>query len=232
MTSPLQVFLGFDRRQPVAFEVLAHSIWTRASRPISITPLLIDQLPIKRVGLTGFTYSRFLTPYLSNFRGYSLFLDSDELCNGDICEIMLYPAAYPGADVYVVDHKTRKFERPSVMLFDNTKCQTLTPEFVDNPTNSLFDFKWAKAIGNLPNDWNHLVNYDEPNPGAKIIHYTQGIPCWEETNSGEYAGHWWEEFQQMNSSVSFSDLMGKSVHAEHVYKRLNDAKTKREAINA
>jgi len=220
-----RIFLGFDKRQPVAYQVLAHSIWARASKSVSITPLIINQLPIKRVGLTGFTYSRFLVPYLSDFKGYSLFLDSDELCVADILDIILYPVAYPGASVYMVNHQFEKYECPSVMLFDNSKCKNLTPEFIDNPTNNPFNLKWADKIGVLPKEWNHLVGYDQPNPEAKIIHYTQGVPIWPETKDCELSELWWNEFKLMNSSVSFDELMGKSVHAKHVYERLERAKT-------
>ena len=65
----LNVFIGYDQRQPVAFQVAAHSIWKHASYPVAITRLQLNQLPIKKTGLTEFTYSRFLVPYLCQFQG-------------------------------------------------------------------------------------------------------------------------------------------------------------------
>ena len=73
----LRVFIGYDDRQPVAYNVLQFSIATRSSRPVTITPLIINQLPIKRTGLTPFTFSRFLVPWLCDYQGTALFLDID-----------------------------------------------------------------------------------------------------------------------------------------------------------
>jgi hypothetical protein len=91
----LQIYIGFDSREPLAYHVLAHSIMQRASRPVSITPLIQPQL--RACGLytrergatesTEFSLTRFLVPYLSGYEGTSLFLDSDMLCQADICEL-------------------------------------------------------------------------------------------------------------------------------------------------
>ena len=52
----LKVFVGFDERQRVSFTTLATSIFETASRPVSITPLVLHTLPISRRGLTPFTF--------------------------------------------------------------------------------------------------------------------------------------------------------------------------------
>jgi hypothetical protein len=217
----LQVFIGYDTRQPVAFNVLSHSIWKRASRPVSITRLSLSTLPIKRRGLTEFTYSRFLVPFLSDFDGYSLFIDSDSICLTDIYDLLKFIILKPDADVYLVKNPKLKFEWASVMLFNNSKCRILTPDFIDNNANVLFDFAWTDNIQELPPDWNHLVHYDSPRNDAKLVHFTQGIPCWRETLNSEYTIEWTREFKEMNSTVSFDELMGNSVHAKFVHNRLN-----------
>ena len=84
MSELLRIFIGIDKRQPVAYHVLCSSIQRRCSRPVSFTPLIIDQLPIDRVGLTDFTFARYLVPYLCNYEGKALFIDSDILLNSDI----------------------------------------------------------------------------------------------------------------------------------------------------
>ena len=213
----LRVYIGFDPRQPVAFQVAAHSVWKHASVPVEITRLQLNQLPIKRVGLTSFTFSRFLVPWLSDYDGTSIFLDSDILCRYDLSDLLAYPLAYPEASVFVVDH-ARKFERPSVMVFNNALCKTLTPEYVE--TAPLFDFAWASKIGTLPKEWNHLVGYDAPNPLAHVVHFTMGIPCWPETIGSEFAQDWLAMFKEQAGSVSFEALMGPSVHVPHVRNRL------------
>ena len=206
----LKCFIGFDPRQPVAFQVCAHSVWEHASRRVEIVRLDLRTLPIKRRGLTEFTYSRFLVPWLSYFDGQSLFLDSDMLVRGDICELDVPPA---GA-VSIVRSKL-KFEWASVMRFDNAKLKHMTPEFIDDPANRLYDWTWADdQMGRLNPEWNHLVGYDDPNPDAKIVHFTKGIPVWPETKDCEFAAEWWACCNRSNSSVSYDALMGPSVHNE------------------
>jgi len=214
------VYIGYDPRQPVAFNTLAQSIWRYASRPVSITALDLKTLPIERTGLTEFTYSRFLAPWLSSYEGYSLFVDSDFLCLHDVIELLMYPIAEPECAVYVAKNPTRKFEWPSLMLFDNTRCKILTPKFVDDKLNHLFNFAWAEKVGNLPLEWNHLANYDTPRPDPKMVHFTQGIPVWPETKDSEHVKAWFEAFDHARSTCSFDDLMGHSVHAKPVRERL------------
>src|SRR5207249_2924434 len=104
-----KIFIGYDVRQPVAFQVAAHSVWERASKPVEIVRLALKQLPITRTGLTEFTYSRFLVPYLSDYTGISIFLDSDVLCLADIWELEQL-AWGQAAQVLVVPHEVRRFE--------------------------------------------------------------------------------------------------------------------------
>ena len=215
----MNVFIGYDPRQPVAAQVLAHSIWRHALGPVSITYLCLSQLPIKRRGLTEFTYSRYLVPFLSEFHGTSIFIDSDMLCRSDLTQLFAYPLAYPEMEVFVVKH-LQLYEWPSLMVFNNARCTRLTPAYIEATMNPLYDMKWAEAVGELPNEWNHLVGYDLPNPDAKLVHFTQGIPCWPETHDSEFGQAWREEAKRSMSTLSFSAIMGPSVHAESVYKRL------------
>lgn len=212
---PLRIFIGYDPRQPLAYNVLQHSIARHASRPVAITPLILSQLPIKRRGLTEFTFSRFLVPYLCNFKGQAVFMDADMVVKGDIVE--LFEKSDPAA-VSVMQNQPR-FEWPSVMLFNCGACLRLTPEFVDDEKNKLFDLEWAPSVGKIPEEWNHCVGYQEPKD-AKLYHYTQGLPCWFETKGLPEDSHWQEEHQAMNSTVSWKDLMGGSVHAKPVLQRL------------
>ncbi len=63
----MQIYIGVDSRQPIAFTALAHSIMWRSSKPVSIAPLVLHQMPVQRRGLTEFTYSRFLIPHLMGY---------------------------------------------------------------------------------------------------------------------------------------------------------------------
>lgn len=208
----MKVFIGYDPRQPIAFQVCAQSVWDHASEPVEIVRLDLRTLPIKRRGLTEFTYSRFLVPYLCGFKGSAVFLDSDILVRADICWLKDW-AFEEQESVHVVTNEHLKFERPSVMAFRNDECTLLTPRYIDDARNKLFDFAWAEAgVGDLPKEWNHLVGYDPPNPDAKIVHFTRGIPVWPETGNCEFAKEWVETYKRMNSTCTFQELMGQSVH--------------------
>jgi hypothetical protein len=210
----LRVFIGFDHRQPVSYNVLQQSIFTRSSKPVAITPLVITQLPLKRVGLTPFTFSRFLVPYLCDYKGWALFLDIDMLLLDDIAK--LFDCADDKYAV-MVSKNEKRFEWASAMLFNCEKCQILTPEYVES-AEGLHQIKWAheEEIGDFPREWNHLVGYDEPRKDAKLVHYTQGVPCFPETQTSEYRDEWYHEHQITNLARPWMELMGNSVHAAEV----------------
>lgn len=220
LLEPLRVFIGYDPRQPLAYNVAAHSVASRSSVPVAITRLQLNQLPITARGLTEFTYSRFLAPWLCGFQGWSIFLDADVLCLGDIAELMVLAKNGPPSPVHVVGHQgERAFERASVMVFDNERCRIagLTPEYVEKNAKSLLGLGWAgKPDLGLPKEWNHLVGYDAPRTDAKIVHFTMGIPCWSQTWNSEYASAWSAEDQAMRHTCSFDELMGNSVHVPHL----------------
>jgi len=131
---------------------------------------------------------------------------------GDICELLAMASSKH--DVQVVKGKM-PFEWPSLMLFNNKRCQFLTPEFVQNAANP-FDLKWAKSVGDLPSEWNHCVGYDKPRRDVKLVHFTQGVPLFPETEHSEYTAEWRAELEAAVDSESWETLMGQSVHTPHV----------------
>lgn len=207
-------FLGYDHRAPVAHTVLDMSIREHAKRPVSITPLVLHQLPIKRAGLTPFTYSRFLVPYLMGYRGWAVFLDTDMMLRADINE--LFDFADESKAIMVVKNEKR-FEWASAMLINCAACEMLTPEFIESAERlHTLEFLPDEKVGELPPEWNHLVGYDPPRPRAKLVHFTQGIPAFPETEGSEYQDEWRSYVKMATSAVSWGELMGRSVHAANV----------------
>ena len=129
---PLRIFIGYDHRQPVALNVLQFSIFRRSSKPVAITPIVLPTLPMKRTGLTPFTYSRFLVPWLSDYQGWALFLDIDFLVLGDIAELF---ALADDRYAAMVSKNPKKFEWASMILFNcgHPANRVLTPDYVDDP---------------------------------------------------------------------------------------------------
>ena len=217
----IKVFIGYDPREAVAYSVLSHSIHVRSSQPVSITPLMLSELggimtrerhPLQS---TDFSFSRFLTPYLSDYSGWSVFMDCDMLMLNDIAG--LYALRDERYAVMVVKHQhvpreNRKFlDQPqtpypkknwsSVMLFNNAKCRALTPEYVNTASGlELHQFKWLDSddlIGAIPDCWNHLVGYNPPRADASLVHYTLGGPYFDEYRDCEYGENWRRELQAM-----------------------------------
>jgi hypothetical protein len=217
----IRVFIGFDPRETVAFHVLGHSIHARATVPVSIAPLMLSQLhgvltrerhPLQS---TDFSFSRFLTPYLCDYAGWSVFMDCDMLMRADIAGLWSLRderyAVMVVKHVHVPKEATKflgepqsKYEKKnwtSVMLFNNARCRTLTPDYVNRATGlELHQFKWLEGdhlIGELPARWNHLVGYDVPSKDAALVHYTLGGPYFPEYGDCEYSAEWRKERDDM-----------------------------------
>jgi hypothetical protein len=211
----LRIFIGYDPRQALSYNVLQFSILRRATIPVSITPLVLDTLPIKRQGLTPFTWSRFLVPWLCDYEGDGLFLDADMACLGDVAELMEHTKDLSYAAW--VSKNEKKFEWASAIFFecDHPSNRILTPEYIET-ARALHGMQWLKddEVGDLPREWNHLAGYDAPDaPDAKMVHFTQGLPIYEETKGSPYREEWLAEHKAMNHIESWQALMGNSVHA-------------------
>jgi hypothetical protein len=222
----LNVYIGYDSKESVAFYTLAHSILRRASIPTGIAPLMQSQLskmywrPRGITETSEFSLTRFLVPALSGFRGWSIFMDCDMLCRADIAGLAEQIERQPDKAVLVCKHdyvpKTeRKFlghlqtkyprkNWSSVMVFNNPLCRVLTPEYVNSASGlDLHRFNWIDdaAIGELPLEWNWLVSEYPHNPAAKIVHYTIGGPYFAEYRDCDYAEEWFAEFESMRSTA-------------------------------
>ncbi len=219
----IDIYIGYDPREAVAYNVLCHSINVRASKPVSITALSLSQLgPLmvrerNPLQSTDFSFSRFLVPHLSNYQGWSIFMDCDMLVLDDVEKLWaLRDDRYavmcvkhnhnPKEDIKFLGASQTKYEKKnwsSVMIFNNSKCKALTPEYVNTATGlQLHRFQWLEGddlIGELPHRWNHLVDYDEKIPTQDIsnLHYTIGGPYFEAYANCEYAEEWRHERDTM-----------------------------------
>jgi hypothetical protein len=104
----------------------------------------------------------------------------------------------------------------SVMLFRNKYCERLTTSYVNTASGlDLHRFAWCpdEDLGSLPLEWNHLVGVYEPNPNAKLLHFTEGGPWFRDYAHCEHANEWFEELQRACPSVNIA----KPVWGEHAY---------------
>lgn len=214
--TPIPVFIGYDPREAVAYHVCVNSIIRNASAPVAVIPIALNLFQDYREthtdGSNNFIYSRFLVPYLMEYRGRAIFIDGDMIVRSDIVE--LYNILQPGMDVAVVkhDYKTKMKQKylgsknedyprknwSSVIVWD---CQTwpnrkLTPDFVmKQPGSYLHRFSWIDddRIQALPPEWNWLPDEFGANDNAKLLHYTLGTPCFHEFADTPQAEEWHKE---------------------------------------
>lgn len=210
----LDVYIGYDSQERVAYHALCQSLIDHAARPLRLIPIAIQTLgglhtrPRVSTQSTEFSFTRFLTPYLSGYEGWSLFMDCDMLVRADIDElfaladdryaVMVAKHDYiPRDKVKFLDNQQTVYPMKnwsSVVLFNNARCRSLTPEYVQTASGlDLHQFKWLESealIGAVPLEWNWLVGEYEFNPDARIVHFTIGGPYFEEYADCDYADEW------------------------------------------
>ncbi len=218
----IRVFIGYDKREAIAAQVLAYSIQKRSSLPVSITFLKTEQLDCywrerDPKQSTDFTYTRFLVPYLCNYEGQAIFMDCDMLCLTDIAELLEdhEPLRDTTPSISVVKHDyipkdLKKFLNQeqtaykrknwsSLMVFSNSQCKVLTKAVVNQASGMfLHQFHWLEddQIERIPQEFNYLVGEYKPT-NAKIIHFTNGGPWFKEYENCEYADEWRKEYEEM-----------------------------------
>jgi hypothetical protein len=221
----LKVFIGYDPKESIAWHVHAHSIYSRSSIPISIIPLNLNNLkkiynrPIDPKQTNLFSFSRFLSPYLSDFDGFSVYFDCDMLMQVDIAELLIEAEINPGKAVYVVKHdyepkdsskylgtKQLKYPRKnwsSMILWDcgHKSNACLTADYVEKSSPMhLHRFLWLKdeEIGELDKRWNWLIGeYDSPPKNVANIHWTLGGPYFNDYADADCADLWNKEKDKM-----------------------------------
>jgi lipopolysaccharide biosynthesis glycosyltransferase len=218
----LKVFIGYDSRETIAWQVCQHSLLRHAKTEIEIYP--IKQQTLRELGLytrprdatasTEFSLTRFLTPYLAAHDGWTVFVDCDFLFTTDITKVV------EGLDrlkaVHVVQHDYTPANRvkmdaqtqttyprknwSSFMLFNNAHpaVKALTPAVANLASPAfLHRLQWISdesLIGALPRTWNFLVGeYPKPAELPHAIHFTNGGPWFEDWKQVDYADLWCAE---------------------------------------
>ena len=209
----INLVVGFDQRESIAYHVFCQSVVDRASMPVAFVPLLPKSLSgyteSHRDGSNIFIYTRFLTPWLMGYTGWAIFADGDMVCTADIAE--LWKLRDPSKAVMVAKHdyktkaqtkylgnKNENYPRKnwsSVILWNcgHPDNRQLTPDLVASKDGAfLHRFTWLDddKIGEIPKEWNWLAIEYEPKDDAKLIHYTLGTPCFRDYRDSEMADKW------------------------------------------
>ena len=90
----MKIFVGYDTREDITYQVCEHSI--KQHQPnAEVLPLKMKELreaglytrPIDPLSTTEFTFSRFLIPYMTNYKGWAVFCDCDFVWTADVSEL-------------------------------------------------------------------------------------------------------------------------------------------------
>ena len=198
----MKILIGYDSREACCYDVCKISIESNTKSKTNISPIRLDQLDMYKreedlLASTEFTYSRFLTPWLCEYKGWALFCDCDFLFLHDLSELFeLADDRYavqvckheytPRGDVKMDGKKQTTYPRKnwsSLILWNcgHEANAQITPDVINTQTGKfLHRFEWLSddQIGSLPIQWNWLVGYyQEPHAGEpRALHYTDGGP--------------------------------------------------------
>jgi lipopolysaccharide biosynthesis glycosyltransferase len=218
----LKAFIGWDSREPEAYEVARSSLLRHASIDVEVAPIklqdLVDQEIYTRqvdpLASTEFTYSRFFTPLLAGFEGWALFFDCDFLWLDDIAPLLDY--CDDDKAVFCVQHdytpkETAKMDGKvqtqyprknwsSFMFFNAAHPSTrqLTPAVINRESGAyLHRMQWAEdpEIGALPTEFNWLEGWNSVDQDGRprAVHFTRGGPWFEDWQNVDFAKEWLEE---------------------------------------
>ena len=220
----VKIYIGFDQRESIAYHAFVQSLIDHASIPLDITPLAVKTLKgyeeKHKDKSNDFVYSRFLTPFLNDFKGWAIFVDGDMICQTDIKELLDLRDNSKALQVVKHDYKTKANQKylgninqdyprknwSSVILWNcaHPKHKLLTPDFIANESGKyLHRFSWLEdnEIGELPKEWNWLVTEYPNNEQANIIHYTLGTPCFKDYRNTEMADIWLKKYDRLNNGM-------------------------------
>ena len=220
------VFVGYDSREDIAAKVCVFSISSRSQLPLENLSFLKSEnikqyTRAKEINQsTDFTYTRFMIPFMENYKGFSVFCDCDFLFQADIKDlissidntkavsVVKHPAYIPNSTIKmdgIEQHIMKRKNWASLMVFNNAhpSNKVLTPLFVNTvmPGRKLHQFDWLQddEIGSVPLDWNTLDDYyllDAP----KAIHFTDGGPWFADYKNTMYSKKWIAEYDKFTNT--------------------------------
>ena len=220
MSEKINIYVGFDQKEAVAYHVFCQSLIDNTSIPLQIHPMALRTLNKYKEHhqdrSNDFVYSRFLIPFLNNYQGWAIFVDGDMICQSDIKELFDLRDETKALMVVKHNYKTKARKKYLEILMKITQekigqvlfygivviknIRYLTPEFVANQTGKfLHRFSWLddKDIGELPLIGIGLAIEYEDNTNAKIIHYTLGTPCFKDYKNTALSDIWYKYIQSI-----------------------------------
>ncbi len=252
-----KIYIGFDSSnygQQIAWEVCERSILKNCSDTSKIEiikPVKKDMIKqgiftrTDKDGATEFTYTRFFAPYLNNYKGYALFVDSDYLWECDIlelfekytdpkCAVSCVKHAYTNCnDKKKMDGQAQEWypkkNWSSLMIFNcehPNVVKNLTLENVNTKSPKwLHRMEWcdedAGEILEIPKDYNYLVDYYNDGD-IKALHYTDGGPWHPGYENVTYGDRWLKYVSEEEKEKIKWSIENEYNHLNEKYIKLYD----------
>ena len=224
-----RVFIGWDPAQQEAAEVCKYTLMKHSTIPLQVGFIrLKDMLEQKLIwsedteATTETTLTRFLVPHLSQYQGWSLYVDPDFVFLGDVREIFQSMEARYACSVVKLQYKptqdTRLDGRPqahyprkcwsSMILYNcsHGKCKSLTPEFINqSKPNFLHRFDWlaGNEISGMNPEWQVIPGHADSalkDKDIRALHFTEGGPWHPDCRSIKYGWYYADALNQMRQS--------------------------------
>lgn len=180
MQAPL-IFVGYDKREDIAWQVCRDSILRRTSRNVNIRRL--DELVLRDAGLYGrkwhknrqgqriddidkrpfstdFSFTRFLVPALALYQGWALYCDCDILFTADLTA--LFSLANDKYAAMCVKHRhvpveATKMDGVMQTTYRRKNWSSLVLWNAEHPSNR--NVLTVECVNKMPGQWLHAFDW-------------------------------------------------------------------------
>ena len=171
----IRCYVGYDPRDDNAYKVCTRSLRKNASVPVEIIPLYDWELRKKGI----------------YYRGYRMD-GSGQMYDDKDNRPFSTQFSFTRFTVPLLEDYGSEW----VMFMDADMMwrSDITIYCANNMSGEwLHSLVWMREedIGELPEEWNYLVGYSNPDINPKIVHHTLGTPDMRMKCSTEYQEEWW-----------------------------------------
>lgn len=210
----MKLYVGFDPREAITYHVFCQSVIEHGSILPEFIPLhapMLANFDGQQDGTNAFIFSRYLIPSLQCYEGWAIFCDGDMIVTDDIAKLWALRDDRYAVMVVKHDYKTKHRRKylgtplendnvdyprknwSSVVLWNcgHPSNRILSRNFVSEAGSKfLHRFTWLRdeEIGEIPQEWNHLV-LEYENKNAKLLHHTLGTPAFREYADSDMGWH-------------------------------------------
>ena len=227
----INLYIGHDPRESVGTHVFLSSLLKQTTAPVAVT--FLHKPMLHRLfggdiaeGTNAFTLSRFLIPFIQNWRGDAIYMDgADMLLKADLGQLEVWRDPYKAVQVVKHEYQTNdplKY-RGTSMEAENTdygrknwasmmliSChhyawRKMTPQYLRSASKvEILNFSWMEDgyIGEIPKTWNWLADEYGFNADAKLLHWTQGIPGFNHYKYAPHGDDWHKALEDVNYSTN------------------------------